>query len=207
MSQLNVKALVKRATDMISREAAAVTALAGQIDERIADVVRLMLDCTGHVLVTGAGTSRMVAQRFSHLLACCGIPAIFINSADALHGGSGAVKKGDVLYVISKGGKSREINDFVKIARKRGAVVIAHTENEISELTELSDAIYLVKAEGEIDPYGMIATGSSLVNSCACDVLCTLLLDAKGYTKEDFSLTHPEGAVGDKIAENKEKVN
>lgn len=199
MSRIDAEELKARAVDIIAREADAVMALKEQISEDVAKVVQLMLDCKGHVLVTGAGTSRMVAQRFSHLLACCGVPALFINAADGLHGGGGAVKDGDLLYVISKGGRSREINDFVRIAKKRGAVIIAHTERDKSELTELSDAVYLVRAVGDIDPYGMIATGSSLVNSCACDVLCVLLLEAKGYTKEDFSLTHPEGAVGVKI--------
>ena len=65
----------------------------------------------------------------------------------------------------------------------------------------MSDAVYPVRTVGEVDPYGMIATGSSLVNGAGCDVLCRLLLELRGYTKDDFGVTHPEGAVGEKLAE------
>ena len=153
------------------------------------------------MLATGAGTSRAIAQRFAHLLSCCGTPALAISAADAIHGGSGAVTDRDVVFIISKGGHSAEINQFAEIARARGAKIIAQTENPASPLARMSDAVYQVKAIGEGDPYGMIATGSSLVNGAAGDVLCVLLLELRGYTQEQFGLTHPGGAVGRKLAE------
>ena len=174
-----------------------------QVDESAVAVARLMFNCEGHILVAGAGTSRAVSQRFAHLLSCCGTPAVALNAADCLHGGAGAITSDDILYVISKGGYSREINGLVEIAKGKGAKIIAHTENPDSPLGKMSDAIYKVKAPEDVDPYGMIATGSSLVNGAACDVLCVLLLEMRGYTKAQFSVTHPEGAVGKKIAEEK----
>jgi arabinose-5-phosphate isomerase len=162
-----------------------------------------MFNCKGHILVAGAGTSRAVSQRFAHLLSCCGTPAIALHAADCLHGGAGAITGRDILYVISKGGHSREINCLVEIAKGKDAKIIAHTENPDSPLAKMSDAIYKIKAPDDVDPYGMIATGSSLVNGAACDVLCVLLLEMRGYSKEQFSVTHPEGAVGKKIAEGK----
>ncbi len=203
MTEQSAKRLVDRAREVISRESDAVRALAAQIDESAAEVARLMFNCKGHVLVAGAGTSHAIARRFAHLLSCCGTPALALNAADCLHGGAGAITGGDVLYVISKGGRSREINCLVEIAKGKGAKIIAHTENPDSPLGRMSDAIYKVKAPEEVDPYGMIATGSSLVNGAACDVLCVLLLEMRGYSKEQFSVTHPEGAVGRKIAEGK----
>jgi arabinose-5-phosphate isomerase len=197
------KKLVEKAREVIARESDAVRALTAQIDESVADVARLMFHCKGHILVAGAGTSRAVSQRFAHLLSCCGTPALALNAADCLHGGAGAITERDVLYVISKGGHSREINCLVEIAKQQGAKIIAHTENPGSPLAKMSDAIYNVKAPEDVDPYGMIATGSSLVNGAACDVLCVLLLELRGYSKEQFSVTHPEGAVGRKIAEGK----
>jgi arabinose-5-phosphate isomerase len=151
--------------------------------------------------VAGAGTSHAVALRFAHLLSCSGTPALCISAADSLHGGAGAITDRDVVYVISKGGHTAEINRFVEIARARGARVVAQTENPASPLGQLCDAIYCVKAVGDVDPYGMIATGSSLVNSAACDVLCVLLLELRGYTKEAFGATHPGGAVGKTLEE------
>jgi D-arabinose 5-phosphate isomerase GutQ len=195
------KEMVARAREVIEREAQAVASLADQFDEGLADVVTLLLNCKGHVLVAGTGTSHAMAQRMAHLLACCGMPALCINAADSLHGGSGAVTANDVVFIISKGGHSAEINEFAKMARSRGAKIMAQTENPDSPLAKLSDVVFNVKAVGGVDPYGMIATGSSLVNGAAGDVLCVLLLELLGYTKEEFGQTHPGGAVGKKLTD------
>lgn len=195
--------LFSKVIKVVETEAQAVMDLHKQLNVGLEQVVQLLYECRGHVLTTGAGTSKMIAMRFAHLLACCGTPALFISAEDSLHGGAGAVTPDDVVYVISKGGRSREINLFAEIAKKRGARIIAHTEDPRSPLAQASDAIYHIKAVGNVDPYGMIATGSSLVNAAACDVLCILLLELKGYTKEQFGMTHPEGAVGIKLAKEK----
>jgi arabinose-5-phosphate isomerase len=199
MAAMSRQELFKEALEVVTTESQAVATLKEQFNENIAEIADLMLGCCGHILVAGAGTSRAVAQRFAHLLACCGTPALFISAADALHGGAGSVTEKDVVYIISKGGQSEEINRFAQIARDQGAKIIAHTENPQSPLGHLSDAVYRIKAPENADPYGMIATGSSLVNSAACDVLCVLLLKLRGYTKQQFADTHPGGAVGKKI--------
>ena len=190
-----------RAKAVVEREAQAVKALVDQFDDSLTNLVDLMLNCKGHILITGAGTSRAVAERFAHLLSCCGTPALFVSAADSLHGGAGAITADDVVFIISKGGHSAEINQFAELARSRGAKVIAQSENPESPLAQMSDAVFKVKAVGEVDPYGMIATGSSLVNAAAGDALCILLLEQRGYSKEDFGMTHPGGAVGKKLAE------
>ena len=199
MTENSKSEMIARARVIAQREADAVSALAAQFDGRLADVVSLLLNCRGHVLVTGAGTSRAIAQRLAHLLSCSGTPSLFISASDGLHGGSGAVTPDDVVYLISKGGHSGEINQFAEIARSRGAKLIAQTENPGSPLAQMCDAVYEVKAVGEVDPYGMVATGSSLVNGAAGDVLCVLLLEERGYTKEAFGQTHPGGSVGIKL--------
>jgi len=199
-TDLNPDELVSRARAIVHREARAVQHLGQQLDEQLADVVRMLLACRGHVLVTGAGTSRAVAERFAHLLSCCGTPALFIHSADCLHGGSGAITANDLLYVISKGGRSAEINQLAEIARARGARIIAQMEDPDAPLGRLSDLVYHISAPAEVDPYGMIATGSSLVNAAAGDILCVLLLELRGYTRDQFGDTHPGGAVGHKLA-------
>jgi D-arabinose 5-phosphate isomerase GutQ len=193
--------LVSRARQVLEREAQGVRALAGQMDESLAEIVDLLYYCRGHVLVTGAGTSHAIAQRLAHLLSCSGTPALYISAADSLHGASGAVTANDVVYAISKGGRTAEINQFVGIAKARGAKIVAQTENPDSPLAHLSDAVYVVRAVGELDPYGMIATGSSLVAGAAGDVLCVLLLERRGYSRDQFGETHPRGAVGEKLAE------
>jgi arabinose-5-phosphate isomerase len=201
MTEIPREETVLKAKGIVQREAEAVNALASQLDSSLADVLSLMLDCQGHVLVTGAGTSRAIAQRLAHLLSCSGTPSLFISASDGLHGGSGAVTPEDVVYLISKGGHSAEINQFAEIARSRGAKLIAQTENPESPLAQMCDAVFKVRAKGDVDPYGMVATGSSLVNGAAGDVLCVLLLELRGYTKDAFGQTHPGGAVGKKLVE------
>lgn len=204
MTKWSTEEIIARAHRVVEAESEAVKTLREQLNADVKKIADIMLKCSGHILVAGAGTSHAIAQRFAHLLACCGTPALFISAADALHGGAGSVTDKDVIYIISKGGRSSEINRFAQIARERGAKIIAHTEDPQSPLARLSDAVYNIKAPEDVDPYGMIATGSSLVNAAACDVLCVLLLELRGYTKEQFAPTHPGGAVGKKIEAQEE---
>lgn len=204
MSEISEAWLRSRAQAVITRDAEAIAALASGVDARWLQVVNLLLACEGHVLVTGAGTSHAVAQRLAHLLSCSGTPALPISAADALHGGSGAVTDRDLVYAISKGGHSAEVNGLVEIARSRGATIVAQTERLDSPLAAMSDAVLVVPAMEGIDPYGMVATGSSLVAAAVGNVLCALLLEARGYTREAFGETHPSGAVGRKIAKDTE---
>lgn len=199
------RCLVAEAGGVVEREALAVKALVEQFDEEsLGAVLSLLLDCQGHILVAGAGTSNAMARRFAHLLSCSGTPALHVSAADSLHGGAGAITDRDVVYLISKGGRSAEINQFAEIARQRGARIVAQTEDPESPLAQMSDAVFRVVARGEVDPYGMIATGSSLVNGAAGDVLCVLLLHMRGYTQEAFGITHPGGAVGERLEALKE---
>ena len=127
MVEMSTAEMVARAREVLHREARAIEALCDQVDEGLAEVLEMLLQCDGHVLVTGAGTSRAMAERFAHLLCCCGTPALFISAADSLHGSAGAVTPRDVVFVISKGGRSSEVNQLVEIAHSRGAKVIAQT--------------------------------------------------------------------------------
>jgi len=207
MGKLTPQEMLARAKEVIDRESQAVAALKTQFTPQLAAVAQMLLDCPGHILVAGAGTSRAIAQRFAHLLACCGTPALFISAADAIHGGAGSVTERDVVYIISKGGQSVEINRFAQISRDRGARIIAHTEKPDSPLGRLSDAVFHIVAPEDADPYGMIATGSSLTNAAACDVLCVLLLELRGYTKDQFGETHPGGAVGVRLDAEKNRTS
>jgi D-arabinose 5-phosphate isomerase GutQ len=191
------------ARQTIRRESAAVATLVEQLDERFVEAAQKLLACRGHVLVAGSGTSHAVAARLAHLLSCCGTPALFIHPGDAQHGLAGAVAAGDVLVAISKGGETTEVIHLARVAKKRGAEVIALTENPASTLGKLSDAVLRVQAPADADPYGMIATGSSLVNAAYGDALCVVLLHLRGYSVDEFGETHPGGAVGLKVKERK----
>jgi arabinose-5-phosphate isomerase len=190
---------VARAT--IQRESGVVATLSGQLAASFIEAVEIMLNCQGHVLVAGAGTSHAVGARMAHLLSCCGTPALFIHPGDSQHGLAGAVTSRDVLIAISKGGTTTEVNQLARIARERGAQLIGLTENPQSPLAGYCDVVLCVKAPADSDPYGMIATGSSLFNAALGDALCEVLLKLRGYTKDQFGQTHPGGAVGIKLAD------
>jgi len=190
-------ARIERMRATLEREARILNEIAGTLDA--SDAVDLILATKGHVLVGGAGTSNTVAARFAHLLSCSGQPALFLHPADSLHGSSGAVTPGDTVILISKGGKTVEVNRFAAIAKQRGAKLIAFTENPESELGRLADAIVRVQIPADSDPFGMVATSSSLTNAAVADAICETILAEKGYTKEAFAATHPAGAVGERI--------
>ena len=194
-------AIRRLGTEVIEREAAAVASVAGQLDQSFESTVRALLACEGKVLVSGSGTSHAVALRFAHLLSCVGTPALFLHPGDSQHGASGAVAPGDVWIGLSKGGETTEVIFLAGIARKRGATVVAITEKPASSLGRSADIVLHATAPEGVDPFGMVATGSSLFNSALCDAICVALLELRGYSVDDFGETHPGGAVGHKIRE------
>jgi len=197
--------IIEAAKEVIQQEADAVLTLRDQFDERFVEAAHLLLNCKGHVLVTGSGTSHAIARRLAHLLSCCGTPALLIDAGDCQHGLSGAVTANDVLIALSKGGQTSEVISLAKVARERGAPLIAITEKPNSELGRMSDVMLRVVAPTDVDPYGMIATGSSLVNSAFGDALCVVMLKLRGYDLDRFGKTHPGGAVGKKLEAMKSK--
>jgi D-arabinose 5-phosphate isomerase GutQ len=196
---MNDREIRELAATVILREGAAVRQLAAALPDDLARAARMLLDCRGHVIVSGSGTSHAVALRFAHLLSCCGTPAVFLHPGDSQHGAAGAVRPEDVWVGLSKGGETTEVSFLAGIARKRGARVIVITEQPDSTLGRLADVILTIKAPEDVDPYGMIATGSSLFDSAFCDAICVVLLELRGYPLETFGETHPGGAVGHRI--------
>lgn len=191
--------IISIAKETLKLEAKGVIKLVDQLDDNFVQAVRLMLDCQGHVLVSGSGTSHAVARRLAHLLSVCGTPSLLLDAGDSRHGLSGAITANDVVIALSKGGATSEVVFLSSIAKTRGAKVIAITENPDSELGKLADVVLKVTAPPEGDPFGMIATGSSLMVCALGDALCVALLKLRGYTVEQLGETHPGGAVGKKL--------
>ncbi|HMD90728.1 MAG TPA: SIS domain-containing protein [Anaerolineaceae bacterium] len=193
--------ILQLASTVIRNESAGIAELCDQLDQSFIDAAYKLLNCKGHVLVTGSGTSHAVGARLAHLLSCCGTPALFIDAGDSQHGLAGAVMTQDVLIALSKGGETVEVNYLASYAKKIGATLIGLTEKPASTLAKMCDVVLKVQAPADIDPYGMIATGSSLVNAAFGDALCVVLLNLRSYTQEEFGKTHPGGAVGIKLSQ------
>lgn len=175
---------------------AALGAIPGQLDERFLDVVELLLDCPGHVVVSGAGTSSTVAARLAHLLTVCGAPAFHLHPGDAAHGASATLRAGDVLLAVSKGGESDELTALVQVARHRGVPVVAVTQDLTGTLSQLADHRLVYEVPDQIDAGGSLALGSSLAAGLVGDALCHAVLAERGLDPAELARTHPGGAVG-----------
>lgn len=184
------------ARQVVINEGEAVLAVANQLDQSFIEVVDLLTSCNGKVFVTGSGTSGAIARRMAHLLAVCGTPSSFIHPMDALHGTMGVLTAGDVLMSISRGGESDEINQLSARAKERDIKIVAITAAPESGLAQLADITVVLKTEGEGDPGGVIAMGSTLVTAVWGDALANILMRRRNYSWDEFMLTHPAGAVG-----------
>ncbi len=192
----NLTDYLDRARKVIAAEAAAVQSAAQSVDESFVEVVRVLLACTGKVLITGSGTSGTIAKRAAHLLSVGGTPALYLSPDDGLHGGLGVLRKSDVVIAISKGGASEDLNHFCRRARALAGAVIVITAAGESELSQIADHVLQLRLPPDADLGTVVATGSSLASAALLDALMEVTRAAKGYSWNDFFFTHPSGAVG-----------
>ncbi len=191
--------ILEQARTMIRAEGEAIIGVADQLDESFVEAVRLVSQCNGRILITGAGTSGTIARRMAHLLATCGMPAFFMHPADALHGPSAAVSPGDVLIALSKAGKSAEINHFANVARQRGGKVISMTWEPGSELAQLSDIVLVIRPDKKGEGEGVLPFGSSLANGAVGDALTLVAKRLRGFDLGQLTQTHPSGATAELV--------
>lgn len=147
----------------------------------------------------GCGHSGIVCQHFAHLMCCIERPARFISPAEAVHGATGFLKKGDVMVFASRGGKTKELLPILDICKKKEVTVISVTENLSSPLAEGADIVIPTKVTKETDRYNSQGTTSTTVLSVIFDALQTALIEVTGYKNEQFALIHPGGAVGERL--------
>jgi D-arabinose 5-phosphate isomerase GutQ len=192
----NLNELLERARQVIATESAAVLSAAESVDQHFIEVVQVLLDCSGKLLITGSGTSGTIARRAAHLFSVAGTPAFYLSPNDGLHGGLGVLRKNDVVIAISKGGSSEELNHFCRRAGELAVTVIALTAAPESELAQLADHVLQLHLPAESDLGTVVATGSSLASAALLDALVEVTRTARGYSWSEFFFTHPSGAVG-----------
>ena len=182
-------------------EAAALQALPAVVCPAAFDqCVARLAACTGRILTTGCGTSAAAAKKIAHSLCCIERPAAFLAPGDAVHGGLGLVQANDVVIAISKGGSTPEITHMLPAIKTKKAFLIGVTENGESVLAKQSDLWLRVKVEREPDPFNMLATASTMAVIAVFDAVCIALMRTTGYTREQFTVIHPGGAVGRRLA-------
>lgn len=151
------------------------------------------------IAASGCGHSGIACRHFAHLMCCIERPARFISPAEAVHGASGFLQKGDVILLVSRGGKTKELLPIADISRTKGATVIAMTENLDSPLAKAADIVLPMKVLRETDKYNSQGTSSFVVTNVIFDALQTALIEETGYQNEQFALIHPGGAVGERL--------
>jgi arabinose-5-phosphate isomerase len=199
VEELDDAVLMDVGRSVIRGDRAALAMVEDELGAEFVATVRLLRHVRGKVLVTGMGTSGATARRIAHLLSCGGTAALFVHAADGLHGGLGAVERGDCLIAISKGGESDELNDYCRRAKVRGASLVAMTAEASSTLAQLADQVLLVVTPPESDPGDMMAMGSAIGACAVGDALAVALMRLRGYPWERFESSHPGGAVGKRI--------
>jgi KpsF/GutQ family protein len=155
--------------------------------------------CQGRILTAGVGTSAAAAKKIAHSLSCIERPAFFLSPGDAVHGALGAAQKGDIAILISKGGGTREILNLIPALQTKQVFIIGVTEKADSVLARESNLLMRVKVEREADAFNMLATTSTMAVIAVFDAICIALMYYTNYTKEQFAIIHPGGAVGERL--------
>ncbi len=184
---------------VIRLEAEAVRALESRIDEQFARAVEMIYRCKGRVVITGIGKSGIIGKKIAATFSSTGTPAIFLHSAEGLHGDLGMVLQEDLVICISKSGNSHEMKLLLPLFRKIGVPVIAMTGNLKSELAQNADVVLDVSVSEEADPLDLAPTSSSTAALAMGDALAMALLAKRHFSAEDFALRHPGGTLGRRL--------
>jgi arabinose-5-phosphate isomerase len=184
------------ATSAINTEINALNNFAKTLEANLKPALEIIIECKGHVVITGLGKSGLVGAKIAATLASTGTPSFFLHSADALHGDSGALTSGDVLIAISNSGETAEVNAIAKMSKSWGNTVIAITKDSNSSLAKSSDAVISIAFDKEADPLNLAPTTSTTLTIAAGDALASALMAHRGFTSQDFGKRHPGGALG-----------
>jgi arabinose-5-phosphate isomerase len=180
-------------------EVAALQALSARLDDSFADACRLLLACRGRVVCTGMGKSGHIARKIAATLASTGTPAFFMHPGEASHGDLGMVSDGDVVLALSNSGEAEEILTIVPVLKRQGNTLIAMTGRPGSSLAKHADVHLDARVDQEACSLGLAPTSSTTAALVMGDALAVSLLEARGFTAEDFARSHPAGALGRRL--------
>ena len=184
---------------VIETELEAVNTLKSRIDDNFARACELMLDCEGRIVVTGMGKSGHIGGKIAATLASTGSPAFFVHPGEASHGDLGMITAKDVVIALSNSGNTAEILTIVPIIKRLGVPLISMTGGPDSPLAAEAKINLNVSVEKEACPLGLAPTSSTTVALVMGDALAVALLEARGFTEEDFALSHPGGSLGRRL--------
>lgn len=197
--KLHDQKLRKLGLAVIQVETQAIAALADQINDDFVLACTLMFNCKGRVVVTGMGKSGHIAGKIAATLASTGTPAFFVHSGEASHGDLGMITRQDVVLALSNSGETEEVLTILPIIKRLGVPLIAMTGNPASTLAKFATTHINVAVEQEACPLGLAPTSSTTAALVMGDALAVSLLEARGFTRDDFALSHPGGSLGRRL--------
>lgn len=184
---------------VIETEAQAVFELAQRIDERFEQACNILLACKGRVVVTGMGKSGHIAHKIAATLSSTGTPAFFMHPGEASHGDLGMITRQDVVIAISNSGSTHEIVTLLPLLKRLEIPLITLTGNIDSIIAKTASINLDISIHQEACPLGLAPTTSTTVSLVMGDALAIALLQARGFSEEDFALSHPGGALGRRL--------
>src|SRR5215472_8722413 len=184
---------------VLATEAAAISALEGRLGGAFLAAARALFACRGRVVVTGIGKSGHIARKLAATLASTGTPAFFVHAAEASHGDLGMITSDDVVLLLSNSGETDELVSLMPHLKRQGAQLIALTGNERSSLAQAADIHLDASVDVEACPLGLAPTASTTAALALGDALALTLLDARGFSVEDFARAHPGGSLGRRL--------
>ena len=184
---------------VIETEAQAVFELSQRIDEQFEKACHIVLGCTGRVVVMGMGKSGHIGGKIAATFASTGTPAFFLHPAEASHGDFGMITPQDVVVAISYSGNTQEIVTLLPLIKRLNVPLIALTGNKSSTLAQYANVHLDVSITQEACPLGLAPTTSTTVALVMGDALADALLDARGFSTEDFARSHPGGSIGKRL--------
>jgi arabinose-5-phosphate isomerase len=187
------------AREVLEIEAAAITGLIARLDHSFQQAVELILNCRGRVTVSGIGKSGHIARKIASTMSSTGTPAYFVHPAEASHGDLGMITRDDVFIALSNSGESVELLAIVPLIKRQGAKLIALTGQPDSSLAREADAHLYAGAEKEACPLNLAPTASTTAALALGDALALALMQAKGFSRDEFARSHPGGALGRKL--------
>jgi len=187
------------ARDVLATEAKAIVGLAARLGADFVAAVQLILHCQGRVVVSGIGKSGHIARKLAATLASTGTPAFFVHPAEASHGDLGMITPADVVVMLSNSGETDELMLLTPHLKRQGAKIVALTGNEQSSLAQAADVHIDAAVDAEACPLGLAPTASTTAMLALGDALAIALLDARGFSVEDFARSHPGGPIGRRL--------
>ncbi|MEN8179459.1 MAG: KpsF/GutQ family sugar-phosphate isomerase [Pseudomonadota bacterium] len=199
LTKTESKKLQELGLAVIQTESDAISALASRIDNDFSKACHFLLCCTGRIVVIGMGKSGHIGSKIAATLASTGSPAFFVHPGEASHGDLGMITQTDVVLALSNSGETAELLTILPLLKRLGVPLIAMTGNPNSTLSKEAEVNIDVSVEKEACPLGLAPTSSTTAALVMGDAMAVALLEARGFTAEDFALSHPGGSLGRRL--------